>query len=309
MMDMGFLPDLYRIVRRVPLRRQTMLFSATLPHEIVSLAKEILHEPVRIDVAPSATTVATVRQVVYRVSREGKAALLNRLVLAPDVKRAIVFTRTKEGANKVVAELNYGPVRADVMHADRGQSAREKTLERFKEGVTKVLVATDIASRGLDVEGITHVYNYDVPDEPDSYVHRIGRTARAGAHGLAITLCSHEEERKLAAIERAIRMKLPEGGKGGHAVGQAHPPAVPLAHDPSHGVGHGHAPLPEPAHPQGHVHAPAHPHAPAHAHPPVPAKVEPVSPTHDPRHGLAAPPPEEGAKKFSRLRQRHPRRR
>ncbi|KAF0242743.1 MAG: ATP-dependent RNA helicase, partial [Planctomycetota bacterium] len=211
MLDMGFLPDVYKIVRRVPLRRQTMLFSATLPHEIVNLAREILHEPVRVDVAPSSTTVETVRQVVYHVSREGKSALLNQLVALPDVKRALVFTRTKVGANSVVANLNYGPVRADVMHADRGQSAREKTLDRFKEGVTRVLVATDIASRGLDVDGITHVFNYDVPDEPDAYVHRIGRTARAGAHGLAITLCSREEERKFAAIEQAIRMKIPEG--------------------------------------------------------------------------------------------------
>ncbi len=296
MMDMGFLPDLYRIVRRVPLVRQTMLFSATLPHEIVSLAKEILHEPVRVDVAPSSTTVETVRQVVYHVSREGKKALISRLVQSADVKRALVFTRTKIGANEVVAALNYTPVRADVMHADRGQSAREKTLEQFKLGVTRVLVATDIASRGLDVDGITHVFNYDVPDEPESYVHRIGRTARAGAHGMAITLCSREEERKWAAIEHAIRMKIPEGEKpgkaGGHAGGRAG------------GHAGGHAPAPHaPAHAPVHAPAPPHPHTPVPAPPPAP------EPTHDVRHGMAMPPPEEGARKVSRLRQRHPRRR
>jgi ATP-dependent RNA helicase RhlE len=292
MMDMGFLPDLYRIVRRVPMVRQTMLFSATLPHEIVSLAKEILHEPVRVDVAPSSTTVETVRQVVYHVSRDGKSALLSRLVQSPDVKRALVFTRTKIGANDVVANLNYGPVRADVMHADRGQSAREKTLEQFKAGVTRVLVATDIASRGLDVDGITHVFNYDVPDEPESYVHRIGRTARAGAHGMAVTLCSREEERKWAAIEQAIRMKIPEGEK----------PGRPVAHPGGRSGGHAHA-----AHPP--EHAPAAPPPPPHSHTPVPPPPPAPEPTHDVRHGMAMPPPEEGAKKISRLRQRHPRRR
>ena len=290
MMDMGFLPDLYRIVRRVPLVRQTMLFSATLPHEIVSLAKEILHEPVRVDVAPSATTVETVRQVVYHVSREGKSALLSRLVQSPEVKRALVFTRTKIGANQVVANLNYGPVRADVMHADRGQSAREKTLEQFKQGVTRVLVATDIASRGLDVDGITHVFNYDVPDEPDSYVHRIGRTARAGAHGLAVTLCSREEERKFAAIEQAIRMKIPEGEKPGKVS-----PSTRSARSGQEGA-HAHPP---------HAPAPAPPPPPPHPHAPEPD----LDPTRDTRHGMAMPPPEDGAKKFSRLRQRHPRRR
>jgi ATP-dependent RNA helicase RhlE len=209
MLDMGFLPDVHRIVRRVPLRRQTMLFSATMPREILDLAHEILHEPVRVEVALSATTVETVRQLVYHVGRDAKDHLLYRLVYAPGPMRALVFTRTKEGANRVVATLNYGHHRADVMHADRAQGAREKTLEDFKKGETRVLVATYIASRGLDVDGITHVFNYDVPDEPDAYVHRIGRTARAGEHGMAVTLCSPEERRKLANIERTIRMSIP----------------------------------------------------------------------------------------------------
>ncbi|MCE9581010.1 MAG: DEAD/DEAH box helicase [Planctomycetes bacterium] len=301
MLDMGFLPDVLRIVRKVPLRRQTMLFSATLSREIVELAKELLHEPVRVDVAPSSTTVERVRQVVYHVSRNAKGPLLDRLVAMPDVERALVFTRTKRGANQVVERLNLGPIRADVMHADRGQSAREKSLESFKVGTTRVLVATDIASRGLDVDNITHVINFDVPDEPDAYVHRIGRTARAGAHGLAITLCDREEEGKLAAIEKAIRLKIPEGempGKaasgraGGHAGAKAgaHTPAAP----------HGHAPA--------HAHAPVHAHAPAYPAPPAPD----AAPARDERHGPGPAPltaSGEEPKKVGRLRQRHPRRR
>jgi ATP-dependent RNA helicase RhlE len=240
MLDMGFLPDVYRIVRRVPIRRQTMLFSATLPREIAELAREILHEPVRVEVALSATTVEKVRQLVYHVEPGEKEPVLWRVTHAPGPMRALVFTRTKENANRVVDYLNRGPHRADVMHADRSQGAREKTLEDFRAGGTRVLVATDIASRGLDVEGITHVINYDVPDEPEVYVHRIGRTARAGEQGIAITLCEPRERRKLAAIERAIRMTIPvaeqrQAAAAGHGHRQGHGQVQGEGHRTHHG--------------------------------------------------------------------------
>ncbi len=235
MLDMGFLPDVHRILMRVPLRRQTMLYSATLPREILDLVHNNLHDPVKVETSPSSTTVERVKQLVVHVETGRKLRALEKIVFAPGDMRALVFTRTKEGANRVVEQLNRGPYRADVMHADRSQSAREKSLESFKKGDTRVLVATDIVSRGLDVDGVTHVINYDVPDEPEAYVHRIGRTARAGANGIAITLCEPVERRKLSAIEKTIRMEIPV------AAGSAPRDAAP----PPHGSG-GHAPRTSP---------------------------------------------------------------
>ncbi|MBI2923401.1 MAG: DEAD/DEAH box helicase [Planctomycetes bacterium] len=268
MLDMGFIFDVKRIINAVPLSRQTFFFSATLTHDATDLAREILHEPLRIDVAPSATTVEKVQQWVYFVEKSRKARLLEQILRDPAIVRVLVFTKTKHGANRVAEELNRGPVRADVIHSNRSQSARERSLEHFRSGETRVLVATDIAARGIDVDGITHVVNYDVPHESEVYVHRIGRTARAGAAGVALTLCDRDERGMLRDIENLIRMKIPEVGPhpaGPGAGPSAAPGAAPHVAAPHHAAPH-HA-----------AHAPAHaaPHR-AVAHPaPPPAPQAP----------------------------------
>jgi ATP-dependent RNA helicase RhlE len=209
MLDMGFIHDVQRIVNLVPKQRQTLLFSATLPDEIQSLADNILHDPVRVSVAPAASTVETVQQAVYFVEKSDKPALLQHLLRDAEMKRVLVFTRTKHGANKVVRQLERAAINADAIHGNKSQSARERALANFKAGTTRVLVATDIAARGIDVEDITHVINYELPNEPESYVHRIGRTARAGASGIAYSLCAADERAYLVDIERLIRQHIP----------------------------------------------------------------------------------------------------
>ena len=209
MLDMGFIHDVRRVISTLPRKRQTLFFSATLPRDIQSLARDILTDPVRVEVAPTATTVDKIDQALYHVDRQGKFPLLTRLLREPGTRRTLVFTRTKRGANKLAEQLLKVMVKADAIHGNKGQSARERALENFKKGISRVLVATDIASRGIDVEEITHVVNYDLPDVPENYVHRIGRTARAGAEGAAITFCSPEEREELAAVERLIRMRIP----------------------------------------------------------------------------------------------------
>ena len=215
MLDLGFLPDVRRILRAVPARRQTLLFSATMPPAIAALAEGILTRPVRVFVTPAASTVDAVDQHVHFVERSGKAALLHRLLEDPAVERALVFTRTKRGADRVAQGLVRNGTRAEAIHGNKSQKSRERALESFRRGRTLVLVATDIAARGIDVEGITHVVNYELPNVPESYVHRIGRTARAGATGVAISLCDGEERAYLRDIERLIRREVRvAGGRG-----------------------------------------------------------------------------------------------
>ena len=208
MLDMGFLPDVRRIVAAVPARRQTLLFSATMPPEIAGLAAKLLNDPVRVSVTPPATTVEKVRQKVYMVARDDKPALLLELLGDPALARVLVFTRTKHGADRLCRRLERGAIAAVAIHGNKSQNARQRALEDFRGGAARVLVASDIAARGLDIDDITHVVNYDIPNEPETYVHRIGRTARAGATGEALSFCGQEERGFLRAIESLVRAPI-----------------------------------------------------------------------------------------------------
>jgi ATP-dependent RNA helicase RhlE len=210
MLDMGFIHDIRRIVARLPAERQTLMFSATMPGEIRSLANTLLRNPATVQVAPVASTVDKVDQSVYFVERRNKPALLAHLVKDLAMYRAIVFTRTKHGADRVVRHLHTRGIRAEAIHGNKSQNNRERALKNFKADRTPILVATDIASRGIDVDGISHVVNYDLTHEPETYVHRIGRTARAGASGTAVSFCDPAEEMpNLKAIEKLIRRAIP----------------------------------------------------------------------------------------------------
>ena len=208
LLDMGFIPDVRRIVGAMPKQRQTLLFSATMPTEIGRLAKEILHEPVKVDVSPKEVTVAKIDQRAVMVSTPNKRVVLEHLLRDKDLVRAIVFTRTKHGANKVAKQLNGAGFVAEVIHGNKTQAARQRALENFKKGNSWILVATDIAARGIDVSDVSHVFNYELPHEPESYVHRIGRTARAGATGIAWALVDAAEISRLRAVERLTKRKV-----------------------------------------------------------------------------------------------------
>ncbi len=210
MLDMGFIHDVRRVIKALPRERQTLLFSATMPQEIQQLAHQILRSPALVEVTPHSTTVEKIDQSVYFVGKKDKPALLVHLLNTNrDIRRVLVFTRTKHGANKVVEKLERARIQAEAIHGNKSQTARERALANFKNGRTRVLVATDIASRGIDVDDVTHVINYDLPYEPESYVHRIGRTARAGASGSAFSFCDGEERKLLNAIEKLIRLRVP----------------------------------------------------------------------------------------------------
>jgi ATP-dependent RNA helicase RhlE len=210
MLDMGFLPDVRRILAALgPARRQTLLFSATLPPAIVTLARDLLHDPVRIDVERASAAAAGVRHTAYPVARERKIPLLLDLLRRPEVQNVLAFTRTKHRADRLATALIRGGVAADRIHGNRSQAQRERALAAFKAGRLRVLVATDIAARGIDVVGLSHVVNFDVPDAPESYIHRVGRTARAEAVGDAVTFVSPEEEAEFRSIERGLRQPIP----------------------------------------------------------------------------------------------------
>ncbi len=208
MLDMGFIRDVRRIVQALPRQRQSLLFSATMPEDVVHLAHEMLHQPVRIDVAPPTVTADRIEQRLFHVSQQDKRKLLVDLLHNPALARVIVFTRTKHGANKVVEHLDKNGIPADAIHGNKSQNARQRAMENFRSGRARLLVATDIAARGIDVDGITHVVNFELPNEPESYVHRIGRTARAGAEGIAISFCSPDERGYLRDIEKLVKRKL-----------------------------------------------------------------------------------------------------
>ncbi len=229
MLDMGFIHDVRRIIAKLPTQRQTLLFSATMPDAIRELADGILKNPVRVAVTPVASTVETIRQSVFFVEKADKPALLEHLLRDSAIRRVLVFTRTKHGANKVVRQLERSSVRAEAIHGNKSQSARVQALENFRSGRTRVLVATDIAARGLDIDEISHVINYDLPNEPDSYVHRIGRTGRAGASGIAYSFCDVDERPYLRDIERLIRMNIPRTGNHPYVSALGQPPITDLA--------------------------------------------------------------------------------
>jgi ATP-dependent RNA helicase RhlE len=209
MLDLGFIHALKRIVKLLPRERQTLFFSATMPTAIATLADEYLRDPVKVAVAPVATTAERVEQSVLHVAASRKPALLAKLLQDPAIERVLVFTRTKHGADKVVRHLEGAGIAAAAIHGNKSQPQRERALGAFRDGSSRVLVATDIAARGIDVEGVSHVVNFDLPNVPESYVHRIGRTARAGAAGVAISFCNAEERAFLRDIERLTRLKVP----------------------------------------------------------------------------------------------------
>ncbi|MBU1144984.1 MAG: DEAD/DEAH box helicase [Firmicutes bacterium] len=209
MLDMGFIHDVKKIIAFIPTKRQTMLFSATMPKEISSLASSILIHPIRIAVVPVETTIDAIDQSVYFVTKKSKTKLLIHLLKSKDVTSALVFSRTKHGANKIVKDLLLEKVNAEAIHGNKSQSARQQALHLFKTNKIQVLVATDIAARGLDIEKLSHVFNYDLPEVPETYIHRIGRTGRAGLEGKAISFCSEEELPLLKDIQRHIKKQLP----------------------------------------------------------------------------------------------------
>ena len=209
MLDMGFLPDVKRILATLPSKRQTLFFSATMPPPIQQLAETMLNAPMRVAVTPVATMADRIEQSLYFVDRTKKGSLLEHILASATIPRALVFTRTKRRADQVVLRLRQASIRAEAIHGNKSQGARERALAQFKSGTIRLLVATDIAARGIDVESISHVINYELPDSPETYVHRIGRTARAGASGTALSFCDAAERDQLRGIERLIGMTVP----------------------------------------------------------------------------------------------------
>jgi ATP-dependent RNA helicase RhlE len=209
MLDMGFVHDVKRIIAKLPPRRQTLFFSATMPPEIQQLSRTILVNPVKVEVAPASSTADTILQSLYYVERKDKKALLINLLKGKSIRTALVFTRTKHGADKVVKDLNHAGISAEAIHGNKSQNARQRALSNFKSQQTRVLVATDIAARGIDIEELSHVINYELPNIPETYVHRIGRTGRAGANGIAFSFCDAEELAYLKDIHKLIGKSIP----------------------------------------------------------------------------------------------------
>ena len=223
MLDMGFLPDVKRVIAALPKKRQTFFFSATMPPDIRALANELLIDPASVSVAPISTTAERIDQHVFFVDKGNKTDLLVDLLESDDsIEQTLVFTRTKHGANRLVKKLGKAGIEAAAIHGNKSQNARERALGGFKSGDLRLLVATDIAARGIDIDGISHVVNFDLPNVPETYVHRIGRTARAGASGVAYSFCDVEERPYLADIERLIKQHVPR------ITDHAFPPSQPL---------------------------------------------------------------------------------
>jgi ATP-dependent RNA helicase RhlE len=209
MLDMGFIHDVKKIIAKLPTKRQTLFFSATMPDEISDLANSILTEPMRVEVSPVSSTAEKVSQKVYFVEKNNKRHLLAHLLMDMSIKSALVFTRTKHGANRVAADLVKSFIKAEAIHGNKSQNARQSALQSFKSGRLRVLVATDIAARGIDIDELSHVFNFDLPNIPETYVHRIGRTGRAGASGIAISFCEAEELPYLSDIQKLIGQQVP----------------------------------------------------------------------------------------------------
>ena len=237
MFDMGFLRDVRRIVSLVPRKRQSLLFSATMPSDVAKLVSEVLVEPVRVDIAPKAVTADRVEQAVHFVDAKDKRALLAQLLSDRAMSRVMVFTRTKHGANKVADHLEKAGHAAEVIHGNKSQNARVRALEQFKSGRARILVATDIAARGIDVDDVTHVINFELPEVPENYVHRIGRTARAEKAGIAISFCDSSEKDSLRSIERLIKRSLrvmSDARRANHEPRAANHEPRAATHEPRH---------------------------------------------------------------------------
>jgi ATP-dependent RNA helicase RhlE len=209
MLDMGFIHDVKKIIARIPVKRQTLFFSATMPAEISKLANTILTNPVRVEVTPVSSTANTIQQSLYFVDKKDKRKLLKHILDDHTIGTALVFTRTKHGADRVARDLNDSGIRAEAIHGDKSQGARQRALSNFKARKTRILVATDIAARGIDVDELTHVINFELPNVPETYVHRIGRTGRAGASGVSLSFCDEEEKEYLQDIHKLIAKAIP----------------------------------------------------------------------------------------------------
>lgn len=209
MLDMGFIHDVKKIITKIPAKRQTLFFSATMPAEISKLSGTILNNPAKVEVTPVSSTAETIQQSMYFVEKENKKHLLIHLLKDKAIQSALVFTRTKHGADKVVKELSRAGIGAEAIHGNKSQNARQRALSNFKSGHTRVLVATDIAARGIDVDNLSHVINFELPNIPETYVHRIGRTGRAGASGIAFSFCDMEEKEFLRDIQKLIANAVP----------------------------------------------------------------------------------------------------
>lgn len=209
MLDMGFIHDVKRVLAKVPEKRQTLFFSATMPPEIQKLSDSILHQPAKVTVTPVSSTVEIIQQSIYFTDKKEKKNLLIHLLKDNGITRSLVFTRTKHGADKLVKELEKNRINAAAIHGNKSQNARQRALTDFKNNKVRVLVATDIAARGIDIDELPHVVNYDLPEVPETYVHRIGRTGRAGADGVAVAFCDSEEMDYLKGIQKVIGMKIP----------------------------------------------------------------------------------------------------
>ncbi len=209
MLDMGFIHDVKKVITKLPAKRQTLFFSATMPTEIQKLANTILNNPLKVEVTPVSSTAEKIVQSLYYVAKSDKRTLLNHILEDKSIQTALVFTRTKHGADRVVKDLLKVGIKAEAIHGNKSQNARQRALSNFKDRTTRVLVATDIAARGIDVEELTHVINYELPNIPETYVHRIGRTGRAGLSGIAFSFCDAEEKEYLKDIEKLIGLSLP----------------------------------------------------------------------------------------------------
>jgi len=234
MLDMGFIQDIRRVIAQIPKKRQTLMFSATMPREIQAMADQILTRPVEIRVPSESPAADTVQQVLYHVDQNSKLDLLEHLLKDAGLTRTLVFTRTKHGADKVARRLARAGIACEAIHSNKSQNVRTRTLDNFKQGRTRVLIASDIASRGLDVDDISHVVNFDLPHEPETYVHRIGRTGRAGAKGQAISFCTGEQRAELRDIERLLRRSIPVLP---HSI-KPPPPQAGAVHQPHRPAGH-----------------------------------------------------------------------
>ncbi len=309
MLDMGFIHDIRKVIAKLPTKRQNLMFSATMPTEIRQLANTILHQPAYVEIAPVASTADLIDQSVYHVRKENKPTLLAHLYEDLPMARALVFTRTKHGADRLVRKLRGDNIFAEAIHGNKAQNARQRSLNNFKSGKIPMLVATDIAARGIDVDGVTHVINYDIPNEPETYIHRIGRTGRAGASGMAIAFCDDGDERSfLRDIEKLIKKKIDvRDDQPAYAQNHKLAPisrevdhrepreARPQKEAKQHRKGQGVRRIPadgdaRPQHAATHAHTPAHAHAdkPVHAAKPIhagkPSHASHHAASHKPSH-------------------------
>lgn len=227
MLDMGFINDIKKIIAKLPQKKQSLFFSATMPPVIVDLTKKLLVNPVRVEVTPTSSTAEKIEQKIYQVDKVNKKSLLIHVLKDADIKSALIFTRTKYGADKVARFINKVGINAEAIHGNKSQNARQRALKNFKDKKTRVLVATDIAARGIDIDELSHVINYEISNVPETYVHRIGRTARAGAEGIALSFCDWEEKAYVKDVEKLIRQNIPVIADHPFPLSSTPPPVVP----------------------------------------------------------------------------------